>query len=215
MPLQDGSKRSEFLDYANRIVKQLHQSFSDGLDFPPTKIPERYTGLRGSVAVKVTRNLGRVKVGMCPLITLQEPLHITGQHYGWGADTQNKFLMLIENVEIVDQPEGIVRRVGGVIRLDSFDKGKDISICDSCYFSFKTLTPVLIDKRVKLENREVNLLRIFNRQNREVPNDVIKAGSQVMNNLSDQHAESWWDDKVLMVLNCLSKQLCIALWEKG
>ena len=146
------SNDSEFVYRADCVVKQLYQSLSDRLDWPPTKISERYERLAGAIALKVTCNLGGIKVGMCPLITFDDTLHIAGKSHTARGNTQDKFFVLIENVEVVDKPKGIVRRVGGVIRLKSFDQNPDIGICDSLYFSFKSLTPFLSKDALKTGN---------------------------------------------------------------
>ena len=48
-----------------------------------------------------------------------------------------------------------------------------------------------------------------------MPNNVIETGSEMMNDLPCKDAESWWNNQILMVLNCLSKQLAVVLWENG
>ncbi len=213
-PQQDNSKSPEFLSRADRVVEQLYQSLGDRLDFPPTKIPERYTRLRGSVALKVTCNLGRVKFGMCPLITFQDSLHLAGKNCGPGADAENEFSVLIDNVEVVDDPQGVVKRIGGVVRLKSFDQTANVGICDSLYFSFKSRNVSFI-YRPFLKDREVYGHVIFLDSGREVPNHMVEARSQLMNDFASQYAESRWDSQILMVLDCLKKSLAVVLWEDG
>jgi hypothetical protein len=41
------AKNCESIDRVDRIVEQIHQPWNNRLDFPLTKIPERYAGLQG------------------------------------------------------------------------------------------------------------------------------------------------------------------------
>jgi len=211
---QNSSKRSEFVDRINRIVEQTRQPWDNRLDFPPTKVLERYVRNQETVALKVVCDLCGIKFGMLPLITFNDTLHLRRKSSCSGGDAENKFFVLIYNVEAVDEQERIVNRIGGVIRLKSFDHKTDIEVYDSLYFSFKSFTIVALD-RFCLKNRKVNRHIILFGPGGEMPNNVIKAGSQVMNDLSSEHTEPRWNNAILMVFNCLKKQLTVVLWQNG
>ena len=156
----DVSNISEIPSYADRVVDQLDQPFRNRLDSPPTKIPERYTRLGGTVALEVTCNLGGVKFRMFPLISFQNPLHLTGKNSRARTHTENQFSVPIDDIEVVDDPQGVVKRIGGVIRLQLFDESPNIRVCDSLYFSFKKRTALMIGGP-RLKYRELNLPNVL------------------------------------------------------
>ena len=136
---QTSLENSEFVNYADCVAEQLYQSLSDRLDFPPTKIPERYTRLTCAVVLKVICNLNGFEFGVCLLISGQDSFQLAGKDNGHCIRAENKFSVLIDNVEVVDYPKRIVQRIGGIMRLKSFDQISNIRVRDSLYFSFKTL----------------------------------------------------------------------------
>jgi hypothetical protein len=210
----DHSNSLESLDRVDRIVKQLRQSWNNRLEFPPTKIPERYIGHQGTVVLEVVCDLGGIKFGMFPFIDLNDALHLGRKESRSSSRTDDKLLMFIRNVEVVDDQQGIVKRIGGVIGLKSFNKTKGIEVCDSCYFSFKKLAPVMIGRRF-IENRELDFPDVFYRLDGEVPHNVVEARSQVMDDFSSEHAESRWNTKIPMILNSLAERLAVVLWDTG
>lgn len=206
---------SELVKDGEGVVEQFNQSFRYRLDSPLTKIPERYTESGGAVALKVICDLGGVKFGMFTLINLQDFAHLRGQNDCGCSNANDKFSVLIEDVEIVDQPKGIVRRVGGFIGLKSFDKVPDVWVRDPLYFSFKSSAFVraewLFQKNWELDSSNV----LYFPRVGEMPNNVVKAGSKVMNNLSGKHAEAWRDSAIRMVLSGLAQHLSVVLWHDG
>ena len=208
------SDTCEFFARGDSVVKQCNQSLTDGLNPHPAKIPERYVGLRGALTLKVICDLGGVKFGMCPLITFKDAFHLDREYDGSSGGKDNKLFVLIDDVEIVDDPQGTVQRVGGIIRLHMFDQEPGIRFCDSLYFSFKSLTASFID-RPFLENRKLNLPPVVYWADREMPSNVVKTRPELMDPLTRENAKAWWDDKILMVLNSLKQSLAVVVWENG
>jgi len=112
----------------------------------------------------------------------------------------------------VDDKQGIVKRIGGTIRLKSFDQPNNVEVLDPLYFSVKSLHIFRLS-RPFFEYRKLNPFVFVCGPNREMPNNVIKAGSKVMNDLASQNIKPWGNRETLMVLRCLQRQLAIVMWQ--
>ena len=183
------SKNLELPNHVESVLVQLRQSWDNGLDFPPTKIPERYTRFRGTVGLEVVCELGGVKFRVFPLITFDDGTHLKGEISGSGSDAEDEFFVLIRNVKIVDNSERIVHRVGGAIRLKAFNQADDLGVCDFLYFSLKSGDVVFLDWLFR-ENRKLNRHVVLCGPGGEVPNNMVEAGAQMVNDLTSKHSES-------------------------
>ena len=108
---QSELKSLESINRIDGIVEQIHQTWNNRLEFAPTKIPERYIGHQCPIALKVACNLDGIKFWMRALVTFDDGLHLDREKHGAGGKTENKFSVFIDDVEVVDDPKGIVKRV--------------------------------------------------------------------------------------------------------
>src|SRR5271154_5369773 len=117
-------------DDSHSFVVQLHQRWNDRLDFPPTKLSKRY--IRGELAVTLELNceIDGSQPGMLALVTFKNDPHILRNLPRANAINQEHFSVLVDNVETVKDGNGGFGRVGGVVRLESFDKVEDFGVCN-------------------------------------------------------------------------------------
>jgi hypothetical protein len=210
----DVSQDFELVYAPDRIIEQIQQSYSDRLYFPPTKIPERYTGLRNSVILQTICDFGVGRLRMLFSVSPNHRPHFGRQDNGARADTENQFFVLIDNVEIVENPEAVITRVESVVRLKLFDQIGNFGVCNSLYFSFKSGKLVFLNRPFH-ENRKIDRHIVLLGAGGEVPNNVVETGAQMVDYLSSEDAKSRWNGAVPLVLDCLKKQLSIVLWENG
>lgn len=208
------SKSLESSDRLDRIVEQIKQSWNDRLESPPTKTLERYARHRRAIALKEVCDFGWIKFGVCPLITFDGFLHSPGENPRSSTTAEDKFSVFIDDVEPVDDKEGVIRRIGGVVRLKSFDHVDDIGVFDPLYFSFKSLN-VFSLARLFIEYWKLNPFIFVRGSDGEMPNDMVEAGAKVMNDLSSEHVKSLGDSELSVILDCLQKQLAVVLWHNG
>lgn len=184
------------------------------MDFPPTKIFERYDRNELAVALEMNCEIEARQFRMLALVSPESGVHVFRNISRSGAVNQQHFSVLIDNVEIVNNQDGGFDRIGGVVRLEPFDKVEDFGICNSLYCSLIRMNFVFID-RLFLKDRKLDFLGapfpVFVR--RENPDHMVQTGSQLVDDLASQHTQTWWNDQILMVMESIKEQLFIVLGE--
>ncbi|WP_353072954.1 hypothetical protein [Tunturiibacter gelidiferens] len=127
------------------------------------------------------------------------------EDHSGAANGNRQFPVLIESVHVMDDANRIIDRVASsLVWLDVLNELQSIGVGNSLYFSLIPAQFVLRRRRY-LEHRELNrclvIPPILNAG--EIPDDVIKAGSQVVDNLSAQNAKTQRDGEIAMIVNRL------------
>src|SRR6195256_642672 len=137
--------RVESFHELDEIVAKLHQSWNNRLDFPPTKLPERYRCHELAIGLELERDSSAIHFGHSRYsVLIQMPCINFGDSKSPSSDTQHQLSMLFEDIHLVKDEEGTIDRVGGVVWLKPLDEVTNPGICDSLYFSFISLRALFI-----------------------------------------------------------------------
>lgn len=200
-------------DPRDEIVK-LIQQWDERLRLPLTEIPQGYH--RGKLSIVL-----QIGFGFClGDYSLQVTHHRISEGVGINCDptagnAQDKFFVLIRNVHVMEQQQGIGSRIGGIVRLKPLDHVQNSDVADSLYFSFVTGKTVFVPwprfQDGKFDEPSIFAAPVIGRG--ELPNDVVKAGTQMVDDLARQDAKSERNSQFLKVLECLKEKLHIFLWD--
>ena len=208
----------ELRDYPRDVVAKFNQSWNDRLNWPPTKISERYLRNKLAIALKLKCNLRGSQFGMCAFIAFNKGFVLSRQLSSAARKAHHQFSVLIDNVEVMKDRQKIVSRVGGLVWLEFQNQLACLGLGDSLYFSIKTGDTIFID-RLFIADRKHNAFtfgRVFPvTPERKVPSDMIETRTKVVNNFPGKHRKSWWDTTLLMVMDCLKRNLSLVLWNNG
>lgn len=205
----------KFGNHADGVVTEFLQSWNNRLDWPPTKIPERYLRNDLTVALKLECNLREVQFGVFALVGLYDRFK-TGRNLArTGRAEYDQFSVFIDNVEIVNDGQRGIERPRSFVRLKSFNQINHSRVCDSLYFSFKTGDIVFIDRLIVDRKFDASSVVFPVLRGRKMPRDMIETRTKVMNNFPGQHGKPWWNTTLLMVVDCLKRNLSLVLWNNG
>jgi hypothetical protein len=207
--------RVELLHELDEVVVKLNQSWNDRLNFPPSKLPERYLRNELAIALEFVCESSLLVGGHSRYSALIQPLSDgCGDRASTCADTQDEVSVFVDDIHLVKDEQGTSDRVGGIVRLKALNESANPGICDSAYFSFISLRTVFVEwpnfKNGKLNPRFMISPVGFTGK---LPSDVIQTGSQLVDDLATKHAESERNLALLMVLNCLKEKLFVVLGE--
>jgi hypothetical protein len=194
----------------------LYESWDNRLDYPPTKIPERY--LRGELAVIIELSVlfsgQRLAYSAHATVNLNSKISRESFEQTTSAE-ENEFAMLVGNVHVVDDQERAESRTDTLIRLKLLDEVKRVGIQNSLYLSVIS-GEFVFRGWPRLKDREFDVSRVRGSAIgivRQFPNDVIQAGPEVVDNFSSKNAESQRNLQRLMVMDSLRVLLVVELWE--
>src|ERR1017187_722633 len=199
----------ERFDETQDLVVHLPQSLYDNLRFRPTKLSKSYLRNELSVALEISSNRGDGK-----FLVLISPPEFNRKPSRACAHYDDQFSMLVHDVHLVDGQEKGLIGVRSLVRLALFNQRTDSGIGDALYFSF------VLGKHVRrsfLQDGKFDKFSVFGclpeSDIGKMPNDVIEARPQVVDDFSGQDAESGRNLTASMVFECLRNHLLIVVAE--
>jgi hypothetical protein len=198
----------EQINRLDHCISQMDQAWNDRFVLTSPKFLKRY--LRGEVCLHLHLRMGASELNakqFCAV--LASPNHMVGPCFGdefselvigylsWsdmkpvrdghGASNDDKQTVFVGNGELIENGERVVSRFGFPVRLQSFDDCAR-SWGDAVYYS--TLH-VSFETAFRHANRELVVVRGLSTRvvDNQCMNKVVKAGSQVVNDLPSNHGK--------------------------
>lgn len=199
-------KESNSLD--DRLM-QLREAWDNKLFFPLTELGKRY--LRKNFSIALDCSMRQSQLGAPKKFSLAISSNGTrciDPRTGGNGDARTRgdnreFSMLIKSVHVVDDAEGVIFSIApSFVGLHLQDERVDPEISNPLYFSFVSGN-FIFRNRLFLEDRELDsacsLGPVLDAG--KMPNNVIQARTQVMNDLAAQDPTAQRDDEVSMIIN--------------
>lgn len=218
----DSDVPSEHVNVTHDLLLKLRERWDNKLVLPLSELRERY--LRHNLCIVLDCSLRSLEVvhGERFSLTISKNASdcvragsgFEGQIRGSGDDSN--LPVFIKPVHIVDDANGVIERVvASLVRLQIPDEAQDVGIFNAAYFSVVTAGVVLrkgFTKNWKLDS-------VFMRSpvvgTGEAPDDMVKAGAQMMYGLSGQDSKPRRNSEIFMVVNRILPSLFVGVWDEG
>lgn len=205
-------------DIRNR-VRQLLEKWDHKLSIPLSELIERY--LRADIGLVLDCSLGfgdiirrkRFSVSISHDLTEMFGTKTWKGQIGASCD-DHQLSVFIESVHVVNDAQRMVSGTGpSLVGLRFFDQGENPKIGDALYLSVVSGL-FLFRERFAVDRELKNVFVIPPRGGAgKVPYDMVKAGSQVVNDFACKYAKSWRDFEVSMIVNRFLPALIVWIGE--
>lgn len=199
-------------------VQQVSQRWDNKLTFPITKLSERY--LRGDINLNLECSLGSGDLGPGKRFSISITKY--GQNVldrSAGRKKQvrvginnHEFPVLVESVHIVNDAQRVIDGViPSLVWLVPLNESENIGIRNALYFS--VISSQFVFRQRLPKNGELNgvLVKSSRFGTGKLPDDMIQARPQVMNDLSAENAKPLRDFEAAMIINRFLPSLTIWL----
>lgn len=193
-------------------VVQYSESLNDRLDFPPTKILERYLRNDLGVALELSCKIDGRTSRFSAMVTHEPVVHFVRDRNCACGNTEQGVSVLVRNIEFVEDGKRVADRFTGVVRLKHFDENQGSRIGNSLYMSFVSGASRFVRwPHFKHGKFDLCWLGKSIPIRTELPNNMVKDGTQMMENLPSEDAEAQRNDALAMVRHCLERSVLIVM----
>ncbi len=135
---------------------------------------------------------------------------------GRTTDHQQKFPMFIDTIHFVNDGEQVITSVSSIVeRLEIADHISDLRVGNALYVSLNT-GEFVFRGRNGCDDGKCDVIGFGSSLcTRKNPDEMVKTGAQVVNDLSDQNTKSQGDIETSVIVNCILPRLIVWLWDGG
>lgn len=209
--------REEINDITNS-VQQLRQRWDHKLVFPISELGERYLRMDLGIILDCSLSSGEFCGGQRFPLAIR---HYTGnardrsprrkEDIGACCDDQ-EFPVFIKSVHVVDNAKGIIDSIQPpVVGLQLFNQRKDPGIINALYLS--VVSGLFFFRQRPAKDREFKHVLVIPPCGSagKVPDDMVKAGAKVMNDLTSQYTEAPGDLQGSMIVERFFPSLILCI----
>lgn len=193
-------------------VLKMFQCWDNRLVFPPTDLSERY--LRGElhVLIKFLCKFSGHRSGAVLGIVHRAIPQIVREHCPETRLDDRQFPMFVEAIQVMNDGERVVERIGSVIRLQFANELKCGYATDALYLSLISRRSIFV-QRLFGENGKLNPVWVAPSfcGTGELPDDVVKDGPPVMHDLPGENRQQQRHFLLTKLHRCLNERLKVLL----
>jgi hypothetical protein len=183
-------------------ARKYRQVWNDRLSFPLSFLQERYIHGRATVLFDGILRDGE-QLGRFSFLVVHDSFRCFRTVLPMDAHKDNcEFPMFVESVHVVYDEKRVVERLGGIVWLQALDSRENLRVVNSLYFSLVSGNFRFVGwptvKHGKLDTiGGTGSIGVTG----ELPNQMVKAGTQVVDGFSGKDTEPQWKGTLEVELN--------------
>lgn len=194
------------IEDAPNLALERAERWNNGLRLPLHNIAQNYDGRKLHVLVNLSGDVKGKRYGGVLCIEAGECVQLWTAHVKPG-EYQGQFTMLGFPVQVVNQPEDVVKRVGSIVRLFSFDDLLRGVAREYLYFSFKTGRTIFVETFAADGKLNSHGCLFANFRDGQEPCHVIETRPKMVDNFASKDGEPERNSSARMIEAFLREHL--------